>query len=80
MSLAGVRIELPTNQPIVLLREAEGERRVVGPDHQAVGEVLEEDGERERGHWMLTLSLPIGEGEGWVRVALSRESRLVCCP
>jgi bifunctional DNase/RNase len=26
MSLAGVRIELPTNQPIVLLREAEGER------------------------------------------------------
>ena len=26
MSLAGVRIELPSNQPIVLLREAEGER------------------------------------------------------
>ena len=26
MSLAGVRIELPTNQPIVLLREADGER------------------------------------------------------
>ncbi len=26
MSLAGVRIELPTNQPVVLLREAEGER------------------------------------------------------
>lgn len=26
MSLAGVRIELPTSQPIVLLREAEGER------------------------------------------------------
>lgn len=26
MNLAGVRIELPTNQPIVLLREAEGER------------------------------------------------------
>ncbi len=26
MSLAGVRIELPSNQPIVLLREAQGER------------------------------------------------------
>jgi bifunctional DNase/RNase len=26
MNLAGVRIELPTNQPIVLLREVEGER------------------------------------------------------
>lgn len=26
MNLAGVRIELPMNQPIVLLREAEGER------------------------------------------------------
>lgn len=26
MNLAGVRIELPTNQPIVLLREAAGER------------------------------------------------------
>jgi bifunctional DNase/RNase len=26
MNLAGVRIELPTNQPIVLLREADGER------------------------------------------------------
>ncbi len=26
MSLAGVRIDLPSNQPIVLLREAEGER------------------------------------------------------
>lgn len=26
MNLAGVRLELPTNQPIVLLREAEGER------------------------------------------------------
>jgi uncharacterized protein len=26
MTLAGVRIELPSNQPIVLLREAEGER------------------------------------------------------
>jgi len=26
MSLAGVRIELPSNQPIVLLRESEGER------------------------------------------------------
>ncbi len=26
MELIGVRIELPTNQPIVLLREAEGSR------------------------------------------------------
>ncbi|HEX9774804.1 MAG TPA: bifunctional nuclease family protein [Actinomycetota bacterium] len=26
MQLVGVRVELPTNQPIVLLREAEGER------------------------------------------------------
>lgn len=26
MSLVGVRVELPTNQPIVLLRESEGER------------------------------------------------------
>src|SRR6185369_3767715 len=26
MSLAGVRLELPTNSPIVLLREASGER------------------------------------------------------
>ena len=26
MSLVGVRVELPTNQPIVLLREREGER------------------------------------------------------
>jgi len=26
MTLVGVRVELPTNQPIVLLREAEGER------------------------------------------------------
>lgn len=26
MSLVGVRVELPTNQPIVLLREADGER------------------------------------------------------
>jgi len=26
MNLAGVRIELPSNQPIVLLRESEGER------------------------------------------------------
>ena len=26
MELTGVRVELPTNQPIVLLREREGER------------------------------------------------------
>ena len=26
MELAGVRVELPTNQPVVLLREREGER------------------------------------------------------
>src|ERR687896_2464751 len=26
MSLVGVRVELPTNQPIVLLREVDGER------------------------------------------------------
>ncbi|MBI2238528.1 MAG: bifunctional nuclease family protein, partial [Actinobacteria bacterium] len=26
MNLAGVRVELPSNQPIVLLRERDGER------------------------------------------------------
>src|SRR5438128_11962914 len=29
MRLVGVRVELPTNNPIVLLREAEGEQRVL---------------------------------------------------
>jgi bifunctional DNase/RNase len=29
MHLAGVRVELPTNNPILLLREADGERRVL---------------------------------------------------
>jgi uncharacterized protein len=29
MHLVGVRVELPTNNPIVLLREADGERRVL---------------------------------------------------
>jgi uncharacterized protein len=29
MQLVGVRVELPTNNPIVLLREAEGDRRVL---------------------------------------------------
>lgn len=29
MHLEGVRVEMPTNTPIVLLREAEGERRVL---------------------------------------------------
>jgi bifunctional DNase/RNase len=29
MHLVGVRVELPTNNPIVLLREAEGDRRVL---------------------------------------------------
>src|SRR5438094_321571 len=29
MRLVGVRVELPTNNPIVLLREAEGEHRVL---------------------------------------------------
>src|SRR3954470_14912862 len=29
MHLVGVRVELPTNNPIVLLREAEGEHRVL---------------------------------------------------
>jgi len=34
MSLVGVRVEVPTNQPIVLLREEEGQRYLpifIGP-------------------------------------------------
>ena len=45
MNLAGVRIELPTNQPIVLLREASGTRYLpiwIGqPEAQAIAMVLQ---------------------------------------
>lgn len=41
MELVGVRVQMPTNTPIVLLRETEGERRVVpiyigGPEAHAI--------------------------------------------
>lgn len=47
MELVGVRVELPTNTPIVLLRESEGERRMVpifigGPEATAIAFALEE--------------------------------------
>lgn len=47
MELVGVRVELPTNTPIVLLREAEGEHRMVpifigGPEATAIAFALEE--------------------------------------
>ena len=45
MSLAGVRIELPSNSPIVLLREAEGERYlpiwIGGNEAQAIAVALQ---------------------------------------
>jgi uncharacterized protein len=46
MELVGVRVELPTNNPIVLLREVEGERRVLpifigGPEATAIAYALE---------------------------------------
>jgi hypothetical protein len=47
MELVGVRVELPTNTPIVLLRELEGERRVLpifigGPEATAIAFALED--------------------------------------
>jgi bifunctional DNase/RNase len=47
MELVGVRVELPTNTPIVLLRESEGEKRMVpifigGPEATAIAFALEE--------------------------------------
>lgn len=46
MELVGVRVELPTNAPIVLLREADGQRRTLpifigGPEAQAIAFALE---------------------------------------
>jgi bifunctional DNase/RNase len=46
MELVGVQVELPSNQPIVLLRETEGERRTLpifigGPEAQAIAFALE---------------------------------------
>jgi bifunctional DNase/RNase len=47
MELIGVRVELPTNTPIVLLREVEGDRRVLpifigGPEATAIAFALED--------------------------------------
>lgn len=47
MELVGVRVELPTNTPIVLLRELDGERRVLpifigGPEATAIAFALED--------------------------------------
>lgn len=46
MELVGVRVELPTNAPIVLLRETEGDRRTLpifigSPEAQAIAFALE---------------------------------------
>jgi bifunctional DNase/RNase len=46
MELIGVRVELPTNAPIVMLRETEGDRRVLpifigGPEATAIAYALE---------------------------------------
>src|SRR3982751_1932359 len=46
MELVGVRVELPTNNPIVLPREVEGERRLLpifigGPEATAIAYALE---------------------------------------
>ena len=46
MELIGVRVELPTNAPIVMLREADGDRRVLpifigGPEATAIAYALE---------------------------------------
>lgn len=46
MELVGVRVELPTNAPIVLLRETDGQRRTLpifigGPEAQAIAFALE---------------------------------------
>jgi len=47
MELLGVRVELPTNTPIALLREREGQRRVLpiligGPEAAAIAFALDE--------------------------------------
>lgn len=47
MELVGVRVELPSNSPIVLLREREGDRRVLpifigGPEATAIAFALDE--------------------------------------
>lgn len=47
MELVGVRVELPTNTPIVLLREVEGDNRVLpifigGPEATAIAFALED--------------------------------------
>ena len=47
MELVGVRVELPTNAPIVLLRELEGDRRLLpifigGPEATAIAFALED--------------------------------------
>jgi bifunctional DNase/RNase len=47
MELVGVRVELPTNTPIVLLRETEGDRRVLpifigSPEATAIAFALEQ--------------------------------------
>ena len=47
MELVGVRVELPTNTPIVLLRETEGERRMLpifigSPEATAIAFALEQ--------------------------------------
>ncbi|CAN5867267.1 bifunctional nuclease family protein [soil metagenome] len=46
MELVGVRVELPTNTPIALLRESEGERRLLpifigGPEATAIAFAIE---------------------------------------
>jgi len=46
MELIGVRVELPTNAPIVMLRETDGDRRVLpifigGPEATAIAYALE---------------------------------------
>jgi hypothetical protein len=47
MELVGVRVELPSNSPIVLLREVEGDRRVLpifigGPEATAIAFALDQ--------------------------------------
>src|SRR6476646_882042 len=47
MELVGVRVELPTNAPIVLLRETDGDRRTLpifigGPEATAIAFALEQ--------------------------------------
>src|SRR5689334_25382198 len=81
MELVGVRVELPTNAPIVLLREADGSHRTLpifigGPEATAIAFALEGvETPRPMTHDLLKNVLDeLGWQRSWVVVTGLRES------